>query len=78
MKRWMFIAAAVLLTLGGLAWFNAPAMAGDYHPRYAHASVHVHKTAWRRHAARHAAYVCRTAPVRAAHVRAYRHAGHRW
>jgi hypothetical protein len=69
MKRWLLIAAAAILTLGGLAWFEAPAMAREYHPRHVHAA--------RRDAfIRHAAHV-RAHYARAPHFRAPLHAARR-
>jgi hypothetical protein len=71
MRRWLFIAAAALLTLGGLILFSAPAMARDYHPRPAHVATRA------RHAARYHADVWHAAQHHAAHLRAYKHAPHR-
>jgi hypothetical protein len=47
MKPWLLIAAAAILTSVGLTSFNARAMAGEYHARYAHASAHGHPVVWR-------------------------------
>jgi hypothetical protein len=69
MKRWLLIAAAAILTLGGLAVFNAPAMAREYHPPYVHASAPGYPVTWRRNATPHNATIRRAAQVRATHAR---------
>jgi hypothetical protein len=70
MKRRLLIAAAVIPTLVGLTTFNARAMAGEYHARYAHASAHGHPVVRWRNAARREASIRRAVHVRATHFRA--------
>jgi hypothetical protein len=72
MKRWLSIAAVALLTLGAFAWFNAPAMARDYHPRHVPTAVACRPAPRWGKAVRHAHHV-----RKAVHVRAWHHAAHR-
>jgi hypothetical protein len=70
MKRWLLIAVAAVLTLGALTFFDAPAMARDFHPRREHEPAHVYR-------ARHDAHAWRAGHFRTAHGHAPRHSAHR-
>ena len=70
MKRWLLIAVAAVLTLGALTFFDAPAMARDFHPRRHDVPAH-------RYVVRHNVRARHAAHFRAARVHARWHADHR-
>jgi hypothetical protein len=76
MKRWLLIAVAIVMTLGGLTLTAAPAMAREYHSRYTHEHVSGYHRTWSRNAARHRDSY-RTHNVHTAHFRTRGHVGHR-
>jgi len=81
MKSWKLIAVAAILTLVGIASFTTPAMAREYHARYAHASARSYPVKGSWYGARRCPDIRRAAPVRvpqarAAHFRGPRRVGH--